>query len=103
MEAPLEDAILQPPWRFLRGRVIVGRRPWAVPHNLGSSHETTGIPLTEYFPIFRVWVANWLPSCVLSGTTRNNKSEARNAGAVSSTLNQRAGKCGAEIRSGARS
>jgi hypothetical protein len=34
MEAPLEDAILQPPWRFLRGRVVVGRRPWAVPHNL---------------------------------------------------------------------
>jgi hypothetical protein len=31
MEAPLEDAILQPPWRFLRGRVVVGRRPWAVP------------------------------------------------------------------------
>src|SRR5271165_6417785 len=31
MEAPLEDAILQPPWRFLRGRVVVGRRPWAIP------------------------------------------------------------------------
>src|SRR5271165_1866801 len=40
MEAPLEDAILQPPWRFIRGRVVVGRRPWAVP--IGATLEIDG-------------------------------------------------------------